>query len=163
MLFIHLFRNLRVLPVERPGAIRAGHHAEAAANATFGIDEYNAVGPFIGRIDRAHFHARRAIAVEAVGGLPIGRCVFAVLHFQHFQPIFIRRQEVDFLAGVVAFAEVFAAGEIDDHDKFPVGHAFADVLRDGIYFIGHRFEMAGVDLNDFSVGGQQFDFLPGFV
>ena len=101
-------------PVELAGVIRAGHFAVAAADAAIVIHHDETVFAMVGGLHRAHFDARRILAVQARAAEEEG---LAVLHliFDDDVPRLVVEHVVRGRAGALAVFAADALFQIDDH------------------------------------------------
>ena len=101
------------------GAVGAGGHAVAAADAFFGIDDDQPVGLLEGGIHRAGRHAGGYVALHALAGLELGFSTIAGFP-QRPDPVspVTFRYIVFHLARNQTGLAVDASGGVNDHPKF---------------------------------------------
>src|SRR3990172_6831719 len=107
------FRGIRPLPVEHAHVVGARRHAVPAPDAPTLIDQDEAVLGPEGRLDRAHLHARRVLAVHTRAWqeerAARGR------QGEHLQPVLPLRDVVLLAAGDLALLAPVAPTEVDQH------------------------------------------------
>ena len=106
--------SAELLPVERPGAVRAGHFTVAAADAALVIHHHNPIRAFIGGFDRTYPDARGIVAMLA-RPRQIDQLAFDDLSRNHPGPLNLGRHIVMRLAGQRAVPAAGAFGLIDHH------------------------------------------------
>src|SRR3990172_7784509 len=112
---VHLegFRGVRLRPVEHAHVVRARRHAVPAPDAPILVDQDEAVLGPERRLDGAHLHARRVLAVHArarQGGRGARRGPG-----EHLQPVLSLRDVVLLAAGNLAPLAPVAPPKVDQH------------------------------------------------